>query len=194
MAKNESASKAAKVRRLHNRVLKASSARNGTRQVLLVMMRLGSFYENQTRLSKDQIIAETRLHLNTVKAALKFLREEGTIRPIKHATGGHGMATTYSFHAAGEGACQRGDGDRSDHDCLAWDETRAQFEAENSAIFERWIEPLMFVSLTGDKLVLRAPTPFTADHVKNNHADELLRIARHIDDSIRRLEITARET
>lgn len=194
MAKNDRAEKAAKIRRLHERVLSSTKATYGQLRVLQVMLWRANFYENETRLSKEQIMELAGLKRTTVKAALKFLRNEGTIRPIRHAGGGYGMATTYSFHAVGQGG-QSGETSSGGGggECPGWAAILSHYETEHEAVFERWIAKLELDAVDGDKLVLIAPTAMTASHIETHHADAMLRIAKDADAAIKRIRINPRD-
>lgn len=79
------------------RVKQASASRNGTRQVLSEMCSEASFKKPEVKISKPQLVELTGLSINTVKAALRFLKSEGSIVQVLGGKGGHGVAPTYQL-------------------------------------------------------------------------------------------------
>jgi len=79
----------------------ATRATNGTSRVLQVMWSLAEFDAPRVKITKQQIMAKAPCSLSTVKRALKELRSEGTIKPVKDWQGGSGVATTWRLLVPG---------------------------------------------------------------------------------------------
>ncbi len=79
------------------KVLKSSKARCGQRMVLQCMCARADFKKPEVVITKNQISDYTGLERKAVQRAIKFLREEGTIRPIAGERGGKGVAVRYQL-------------------------------------------------------------------------------------------------
>lgn len=53
------------------------------------------FHRPVVTLTKQDLVGDTRATLPTIKKALKFLREEGSVKPIKNWKGGKKVPTTW---------------------------------------------------------------------------------------------------
>ncbi len=179
-------------RKLRNAVLASSAAKNGARNVLRTLIWEADFYKNEVRLSKEQITELASTGIRTVKRSLKFLRDEGSIKAIKHATGGYACATTYSFHVVeGRAGAQNVDlntsvGETSND---LWEQVKGDYRATDEAGYKAWVHKLEFASIEGGHLRVKAPTAFHAAHVQTHIADALLSIASGHDQSIKRITI-----
>lgn len=172
--------KSSQMRKHYNAVLAGSAARNGTRLVLNALVQRANFYKNETTVSKDELLELTQLGIVTVKRALAFLRDEGSIEATSHATGGYGRATTYALRVVG--------GDIVPDDVpAAWRAVLDYFLNEREAAFSRWIEPLEFVSIEGDTLRLRAPSEFHETQVTKSFGERIIDLASGEDPAVKRL-------
>ena len=81
-----------------NAVVKASSAQDGSRTVLLEACRISSFEGPFATFTKDQICESTRLSRLSVARALDDLRKEGAIKDVKGILGGRRVAVTYKVN------------------------------------------------------------------------------------------------
>jgi hypothetical protein len=79
----------------------STTARNGTSRVLQVMWSNAEFDAPRVTITKEQIMAKAPCSLSSVKRALKELRSEGSIKPVKNWQGGSGVATTWRLLVPG---------------------------------------------------------------------------------------------
>lgn len=86
-----------------DRVIKGSSARNSARVLLLEICRRSEFDKPESTFTKEQVSETTQLSPTSVVRALRELRKEGVIVPVKGYTGGRGVAATYRLCIVGEG-------------------------------------------------------------------------------------------
>ena len=70
-----------------------------------------------------------------------------------------------------------------------WAQVQAQLFRDDPHLYSAWFAGLRPVSDSGDCLVLAAPSRFHATYIQTNHADRLLRLARHLDPQIARVVI-----
>ena len=81
--------------------LLASRAERTTHTILRILWQNADFHAPKVTTTKEQIMAEARCSLDSVKRAVLFLRNEGSIKPIKGFKGGRGVPTTYLLKVAG---------------------------------------------------------------------------------------------
>lgn len=79
----------------------ATKATNGASRVLQVMWAAAEFDRPSVTITKQQIMAKAPCSLSSVKRALKFLRDEGSIKPLKNWQGGSGVPTTWRLCVPG---------------------------------------------------------------------------------------------
>lgn len=79
----------------------ASQATNGAARVLQVMWSAAEFDAPRVKITKQQIMAKAPCSLSSCKRALKFLRAEGSIKPMKNWEGGSGVVTTWRLCVPG---------------------------------------------------------------------------------------------
>lgn len=89
-------------RKTERAAMAASSATHGAARVLQVMWKAADFDKTVVTITKKQIMQKAPCKLDTVKRALKFLREEGSIEPQRNWKGGSGVATTWRLRVAGQ--------------------------------------------------------------------------------------------
>lgn len=189
MANNKKRSAAGANRRHLNNVLRTSRASYGTYAVLEALIRKAEFDRPEVTITKPQLEIEARRTPKTIKKALKELRDEGSIVPIRNFVGGRGNAVTYRLCVAGQGGAGQSKKKEGEAGQAIWATICAQFEQIDGDIFSAWIEPLHFVQVEAGCLTLEAPTAFMARYVENNHGAMLTNIAAQADASIRSLKI-----
>ena len=81
--------------------LLASGVKNKAHGILRILWQNSEFHAPKVTTTKEQIMAEARCSILTVKDALRKLRDEGSIKPIKGFKGGSGVPTTYLLKVAG---------------------------------------------------------------------------------------------
>lgn len=79
----------------------ASSADNGASRVLAVMWREADYHQPFVTITKSQIMEKAPCSLSTVKRAWKFLRAEGSIKPVANWEGGAKVATRFKLCVVG---------------------------------------------------------------------------------------------
>lgn len=82
-------------------MLATKLTQSGYVRVLQVMWRAADFDKPRVTITKQQIMAKAPCSLSTVKRALKALRDEGSVIPLKNWEGGSGIATTWRLCIAG---------------------------------------------------------------------------------------------
>ncbi|QIE44467.1 hypothetical protein G5B38_02390 [Pseudohalocynthiibacter aestuariivivens] len=86
-----------------NAVQAASAAKDGARNLLLLACIKCEFDRPEVTVTKDQACDFLNTSRSTVQRALRELKAEGSLVPIRNAVGGHGLATTYSIRIVGQG-------------------------------------------------------------------------------------------
>lgn len=94
-------------------VMKSSKARCGARSVLGVLCLRSEFDRPEVKITKDQLAEFTGLERKAVQKALRDLREEGVIVPIRNFEGGRGNAVTYRLEVVGQGDAETPKDDRA---------------------------------------------------------------------------------
>lgn len=94
---NESEYRAAcaATRKTRRAAMAATKAHDGASRVLQVMWNEADFDKPRVTITKEQIMALAPCSLSTVKRALKELRAEGSIKPVKNWQGGRNIPTTW---------------------------------------------------------------------------------------------------
>lgn len=87
-------------------VLEASNASGTAIAVLLAAcsVMFADFYKPETTFTKDDLCELLNSGRRAVAVALKELREEGTLVPVRHFAGGKGNAVTYRLCVPGQGS------------------------------------------------------------------------------------------
>lgn len=78
-------------------VIKASSAKGNAMNTLLYCCMMSDFEKPRVAVTKDAICDTINAGRRAIAEALSFLREEGTLRPIKGMYGGKHVAVTYEL-------------------------------------------------------------------------------------------------
>lgn len=176
-------------RRHINRVLGGSKSRHSTRLVLEILCRLAEFDRPEVTVTKPQLRDESGLCANTVRAAMRELREAGTIVPIKNKLGGRGNAVTYRLIAMAEdrepAAAETAEA------ATVWDAISGHFKDARPDLWKAWLSRMAFASAEGGSLRLVAPNGFVADYCRTHLAGPILDLASSFDSSIRRLDFAA---
>lgn len=81
--------------------LLATSVRGNKLLVLKAMWVRADWHRPVCTVTKEQLMADTGACLDTVKKALKALREEGSVKPMKNWQGGRRVPTTWQLRIAG---------------------------------------------------------------------------------------------
>lgn len=81
-------------------VLKASRSEGSARLILLEVCRRADHKSPVTKFTKDQLCESLRICRDTVRVALTFLREEGSLVPL-YVKGGRGHASIYRLAIVG---------------------------------------------------------------------------------------------
>lgn len=175
-----------------NKVLDQSGAKHGARQVLQCMCHNSAFDKPEVTITRPQIQAQTRLSRNTVLAAYKQLKAEGSIKAVRNAVGGNGRATTYALRAIGQGAdaAPQPQEGRADAPPI-WDQVLAKYSLTDPAGFENWVKGCKFEELAGGVLVMSAPSKFKAAHIETHLADRLAQVANSVSPDIERVKVKA---
>lgn len=176
-----------------NKVLEQSRATHGARAVLQCMCHNSAFDKAEVTITRPQIEAQTRLSRNTVLAAYKFLKAEGSITAVRNQVGGAGRATTYALRAIGQGAepekePQEG---RADAAPTVWDQVLAKYSLTNPSGCESWLKGCEVEELAGGVLVVRAPSKFKAAHIETHLIDTLVQVANAVSPEIERVKVKA---
>ncbi len=172
-----------------NAVLGGSNATYAAWAVLEAMVRLAEFDRPEVTVTKSQLMDEAKRSWPRIKIALKILREEGSIEPIKNILGGRGNATTYRLCVIGQGSKSIKSTPKVEGEASVWGKIAAEYRATDEAIYKAWIHKLDFVRNEDGQLTLAAPTNYHATYVKTHLADNLLSIASGHDQSIKRINI-----
>jgi len=173
-----------------NAVLRGSCAGYAGWAVLEALCRLAEFDRPEVTVTKKQLQSEAKRGITQTKAGLKFLREEGTIVPIRNFQGGRGNATTYRLCVAGgQGRGTNVTEIKRTGQGAIWDRIAQSFRQVDPAAFKAWVNPLEFVSLFDGNLKVAAPTEFAATYVQTHIADKLLAIGQGYDTTVKRVTI-----
>ena len=78
-----------------DRVVKASKSRCAARTVLLEACRRADFKKPETTVTKNQLEEMLGYSRKTIQRALQFLKDEGSLWPVRNVQGGRGNAVTY---------------------------------------------------------------------------------------------------
>ncbi len=89
-------------RKTERAAMAASKATHAASRVLQIMWRAADFDKTIVTITKQQIMQKAPCSLDTVKRALKSLREEGSIVPQRNWQGGSGVPTTWQLRVAGQ--------------------------------------------------------------------------------------------
>lgn len=173
-----------------NRVLKDSGSRLSQRLVLHVLCHAAEFDRPEVTITKPQIEDITGLAPNTVRAALRYLRAEGSIAPIRNVGGGRGNAVTYALQVPGQGAksadATAGQGERD-----LWQRVREAYRVTDPAGCAAWLEDMQSEGVSGSTLWLIARTRYVATHCEQQLAHRLSEIAAGIEPGVTRVRIAA---
>jgi hypothetical protein len=182
-------------RRHLNRALKASKASNSKFSVLQALCRLAEFQRPEVTFTHNQLMEDLRYCDKTIRAAVAFLRAEGSIVPIRHFDGGRGRAPTYRICIVGQGADQSAPepeaeaGAGSDNSIYPqWaDLVRHMGLSANARAM--WIEPLKPLQFEGEELTLGAPSGFHAKYVRETYRDKMVSASQALGADLRRINI-----
>jgi hypothetical protein len=180
-----------------DRVLKASKSRCAARTVLLEACRRADFGKPETTVTKNQLEEVLGYSRKTIQHALKVLKDEGSLLPVRNVEGGRGKAVTYRLQVieamavAGvedevpEAAPQPG----AEPDEVA--ALRAWFETIDPNGYNAWIKALQFEEISAGLLVMKAPSAFHADHINAKFADRLRDIAGNLPENVQKVKVRA---
>jgi hypothetical protein len=178
-----------------DRVLKASKSRGAARTVLLEACRRADFKKPETTVTKNQLQEMLGYHRKTIQRALRFLKDEGSLLPVRNVEGGRGNAVTYRLQVieavagvpdeAPEAAPQPG----AEPDEVAV--LRTWFETIDPNGYNSWIKPLQFEEISAGVLVMKAPSAFHADHINAKFADRLRDIAGNLPENVQKVKVRA---
>lgn len=114
----------------------ATKAKNGEARVLQVMWREADFHRPFVTITKTQIMQKAPCSLSTVKRAWRFLREEGSIKPVSNWEGGAKVATRFKLCIPGVNQTPSDDQitlmEEKRKRQAAWDYLRAKFGPEEA--------------------------------------------------------------
>lgn len=85
-----------------NTALMATTVKATHRLIFEAMWNMGDFDSTQVVVTKQQLMAKANCSLDTVRRALRALREEGSIKPLKNWQGGAGVPTTWQLLVPGQ--------------------------------------------------------------------------------------------
>lgn len=91
----------AATRRTKMAALAATKSRKTGRLVLEKMWGRAEFDRPTVVVTKQQLMADVGCCLDTLRAVLRELRQEGSIKPVKNWQGGRGIPTTWALRVAG---------------------------------------------------------------------------------------------
>ncbi len=177
-----------------NAVLGGSQARHAARSILQAFCHFAEFDRPECTVTKPQLEKHCRLCAKTVKIGLRFLKDEGSIQPIRHVVGGRGHAVTYRLCAVGQGAQVAPGAAKSSAgggDVTLWDNVAALYKRTDPAEFRNWLAKVQFGTFQGAELVLIAQSEFAARHCQTHLADNVLAVGQSIDADLRRVRFTA---
>ena len=160
-------------------------------------LKLESKHSTKTTVTKNQLEEMLGYDRKTIQRALKFLKDEGSLLPVRNVEGGRGKAVTYRLQVieamavAGvedevpEAAPQPG----AEPDEVA--ALRAWFETIDPNGYNVWIKPLQFEEISAGRLVMKAPSAFHADHINAKFADRLRDIAANLPENVQKVAVRA---
>lgn len=181
-------------------VLRASSARLSARSVLETLCRRSDFKSPYVTITREQISADTRLTLQTVKRALAALRAEGSIDYKAGKQGGRSIPVTWRLCIAPAGAHLARDPVANDAAAPAeaarpqeglWVDLAGRFASVDPGGFKAWVSKLKFDRIEGGVLHVVAPSEFAASYCRMHLAANLLTIAEAVAPDVRRIEVRA---
>jgi len=154
-----------------DKVRRHSMARHKARLVLEAMIGRvkGEIFQPlvTVTVTKSNLCGDTCLCIKSVKAALKFLREEGSIVATQGIEGGRCTAVTYCFRVVGQGASEQIDtaGQAPDVGAI-WGQALKSLRASHRNNTLAWYANLRLLSVTATDAHLDAPTAFAANSVQ----------------------------
>jgi hypothetical protein len=180
-----------------DRVLKASKSRGAARTVLLEACRRADFKKPETTVTKNQLQEMLGYHRKTIQRALRFLKDEGSLLPVRNVEGGRGNAVTYRLQVI-EAVAVAGVEDEvpeaAPQPGAEPDEVtvlRAWFETIDPNGYNVWIKPLQFEEISAGRLVMKAPSAFHADHINAKFSDRLRDIAGNLPENVQKVKVRA---
>jgi hypothetical protein len=165
--------------------------------VLLEACRRADFKKPETTVTKNQLGEVLGYDRKTIQHALKVLKDEGSLLPVRNVEGGRGKAVTYRLQVieamavAGvedevpEAAPQPG----AEPDEVAM--LRTWFETIDPNGYTIWIKSLQFEEISAGVLVMKAPSAFHADHINTKFADRLRVIAANLPENVQKVKVRA---
>ena len=178
-----------------DRVLKASKSRCAARAVLLEACRRAEFGKPETTVTKNQLQEVLGYNRKTIQHALKVLKDEGSLLPVRNVEGGRGKAVTYRLQVieavAGipDGVPEAAPQPGAEPDEVAI--LRAWFETMDPNGYTAWIKALQFEEISAGVLVLKAPSAFHADHINQKFDDRLSDIAANLPENVQKVKVRA---
>jgi len=172
-----------------NRVLEATKASYSVYSVLQALCHAAEFDRPEVTITRTQLEKAARRSRNTVLDALRFLKAEGTIVPIKNPEGGRGNAVTYKLQVIGHEAqapAQEPD-EAAQAVASVWDRIAHRLEEQDARTFNIWLSKLSFGAVEGGELRMIAPTGYIAEKCRVDHADRVLRVANQLEPEISRV-------
>ncbi|PIE10518.1 MAG: hypothetical protein CSA72_08405 [Rhodobacterales bacterium] len=179
--------------RMHiNRVLSASGSRLSARIVLQCLCHNAEFDRPEVTISRPQIAEQTLLCRNSILDALKILKEEGSITPIRNLAGGRGKAVTYRLQPAGQGATAGTNAAKEVGQGGLWDAVSDALRGQlGPEVHASWLAGLQCDGVAAGRLHLTARTQFVAERVSRDFGDMIQGLAALQDDSVTAVTIKA---
>ena len=125
----------------------------------------------------------------TIQRALKFLKDEGSLWPVRNVEGGRGKAVTYRLQVIQDEAAEAAPQPGAEPDEVAI--LRAWFETMDPNGYTAWIKPLQFEEISAGVLVMKAPSAFHADHINAKFHDRLSDIAANLPENVQKVAVRA---
>ena len=172
-----------------DRVVKASKSRCAARTVLLEACRRADFKKPETTVTKNQLEEMLGYSRKTIQRALQFLKDEGSLWPVRNVEGGRGKAVTYRLQVIQDEAAEAAPQPGAEPDEVAI--LRAWFETMDPNGYTAWIKPLQFEEISAGVLVMKAPSKFHADHINAKFYDRLSDIAVHLPENVQKVKVCA---
>jgi len=170
-------------------VLKASKSRGAARTVLLEACRRADFGKPETTVTKNQLEEMLGYHRKTIKRALRFLKDEGSLWPVRNVEGGRGKAVTYRLQVIQDEAAEAAPQPGAEPEEVAV--LRTWFETIDPNGYNSWIKALQFEEISAGVLVLKAPSAFHADHINQKFDDRLSDIAANLPENVQKVKVRA---
>lgn len=175
-----------------NAVLAATGAKYTALDVLRVMCWESRFDKPQITCTTEQLMEKARRGRTKVKEALRLLRSEGTIKYVANEKGGRGNAVTWQICLPKNAKLAAPAAAASDAPAEGiWPEICEHFAAAEPNAWRSFVSKLEFAAIDGSILRLVAPNSFIAAHSQTHLVEKILPFAAVVDQSIRRIEITA---